>query len=112
MEQGLAQSVSQPTPRGQGRMEKMQGPKEAMPKGRMPKNPTPAPTGVNDVVQMLLQGADPDELIDKGIPMDMIQKAIEIILAEEEGMEADVAEPSTEAGLAAMMGEEPRPRGM
>lgn len=59
---------------------------------------------VNDVVQMLMQGMDPEVLLQQGVPMEVIQQAIEIILAQE-NQQANVQQPpQTESGLAMTMG--------
>lgn len=97
--QGLAQRAAGG---GQGNM------RQAMPASRQQEmeNPAPAPTGLNDVVQMLLQGADPDELVEQGIPVDIIEQAIQVLLAEEEKQSQAQAQPQTEGGLAAMVGQQ------
>lgn len=56
---------------------------------------------VQDVVDMLLQGADPEQLLQQGVPMEIIREAIQIIMAQDQQSQAQQAPPATDAGLAA-----------
>lgn len=72
MEQGLAQQMAQPAaPQEQG-----------------------LPT-VEQIIQMLMQGVDPEELVKQGIPPELIMQAIQVL---EQQMAAQAA---PEQGLAA-----------
>jgi hypothetical protein len=53
---------------------------------------------LGQVVAMLKQGADPDELVDMGVPVELVQAAMEQILGEKEV-------PAEQAGLAGMQSE-------
>lgn len=55
---------------------------------------------VQQVVQMLMQGANPDELLQQGVPMEVIKAAIEIIMAQEQQEANNAAPPATDGGLA------------
>ena len=81
MDQGLAQSMA---PQGD-----MGGDRQMM---------------VQQVVAMLMEGMDPEELLQQGVPMDVIEEAINILLAQEQGMNTAQAAPVTDAGLAMTMG--------
>ena len=81
MDQGLAQSMAP--------QQGMDGDRQAM---------------VQQVVAMLMEGMDPEELLQQGVPMDVIEEAISILLAQEQGMSNAQAAPATEAGLAMTMG--------
>lgn len=76
MEQGLAQYSVMKS--GQGSSEQM----------------------IQQTVQMLLQGVNPDELLKQGVPMEVIKEAIEILLAQEQQEQVVNSAPSTESGLA------------
>lgn len=56
---------------------------------------------VQEVVAMLVQGADPEQLLQQGIPMEVIREAIQIIMAQEQQLQAQSQPPTTNAGLAA-----------
>ncbi len=56
---------------------------------------------VQDVVNMLMQGVDPEQLMQQGVPVEIIQEAIQIIMAQEQQAQAQSAPPATDAGLAA-----------
>ena len=56
---------------------------------------------VQDIVALLMQGANPEELLQQGVPMELIREAIQIIMAQEQQGQAASAPPVTEAGLAA-----------
>jgi hypothetical protein len=75
MEQGLAQQMAQPQ-QAQGGQDEMM----AM---------------VEKVIQLLMQGADPDDLVKQGVPAEVIMQAIQII---EQQM---AAQQAPEQGLAA-----------
>jgi hypothetical protein len=55
---------------------------------------------VEQVVMMLMEGVDPENLLQQGVPMEIIQAAIEIIMAQEQQQQVQQSAPSTEAGLA------------
>ena len=40
---------------------------------------------IKQVIQMLMQGADPQELVDKGVPPQIVQMAIQIIQEQQGG---------------------------
>lgn len=80
MEAGLAQQSAQPQQQPMGNPEQM----------------------IQEVVQMLMQGADPDELLKRGVPMEILQAAIEIVLAQEQQVQGNQVPPATESGLAMM----------
>lgn len=78
MAQGLAAQSAQQGMMGQGNPEQM----------------------VQEVVQLLMQGANPEELVQQGVPVEIIQAAIEIIMAQEQQQAETGSVPNTEAGLA------------
>jgi len=83
MEQGLAQqSAMQDNEMGE---QSEQGSKEQL---------------VQQVVQLLMQGAHPDELLKQGVPMEIIKEAIEIITGQEQQEATANSAPSTQGGLA------------
>lgn len=55
---------------------------------------------VEEVVQMLMQGADPEELLQQGVPMEIIKTAIELIMAQEQQQATTRSVPATDSGLA------------
>lgn len=71
MEQGLAQQMAQPAPEQQG-----------------------MPT-VEQIIQMLMQGTDPQELVDAGVPPELVMQAIQVL---EQQM---AAQQAPDQGLAA-----------
>lgn len=73
MEQGLAAQAGQ-----QGSMDQM----------------------LQEVVAMLMQGADPEELVQQGIPMEVVRQAVEIVLAQEQQGAMQQQPAQTGAGLA------------
>lgn len=80
MEQGLAEQLAGP--------QQMGGDMQAM---------------VDQVVQMLMQGVDPQQLVEQGVPMEVVAMAVEIVLAQEQQMGNMQQAPQTEAGLAMTM---------
>lgn len=82
MEQGLAQTMG-------GMQQGMQDNPQAL---------------VQEVVQMLMQGVSPDEIVAQGVPMEIVRQAVEIVLAQEQQMATTQAPPATDAGLAMTMG--------
>lgn len=54
---------------------------------------------VGEVVNLLMEGVNPEDLLAQGVPMDIIQEAIEIVLAEADMMEQQSMQPTTEAGM-------------
>lgn len=78
MEQGLAQQMAQPA---------------QAPQGQLSQNDMMAL--VEQVIELLMQGIDPDELVAQGVPTEVIVQAIQII---EQQMAAQAA---PEQGLAA-----------
>lgn len=59
---------------------------------------------LEQVIQLLAQGVNPEELLQQGVPMEIIQQAIDILLAEDAQMQNVQQPPQTEAGLAMTMG--------
>ena len=59
---------------------------------------------VQQVVQLLMEGVAPEDLLQQGVPMEVIQEAIAIIQAQEQQMATQQSPASTEAGLAMMAG--------
>ena len=59
---------------------------------------------LEQVIQLLAQGVNPEELLQQGIPMEIIQQAIDILLAEDAQMQNTQQPPQTETGLAMTMG--------
>ena len=55
---------------------------------------------VQDVVNMLMQGVPPEQLVQQGVPVEMIQEAIQIIMAQEQQAQQAQAPAQTDAGLA------------
>jgi len=83
MEQGLAaQSAGQGMGMGMGG----QGSPEQM---------------IQQVVQMLMEGVDPEQLVQQGVPIEIIQAAIEIIMAQEQQAQNNATPAATQGGLAA-----------
>jgi hypothetical protein len=60
--------------------------------------------GVQQVVQLLMQGADPEQLVQQGIPVEIIQQAIQMIMAQEQQAQQQQAPANTEQGLAMTAG--------
>lgn len=59
---------------------------------------------VQQVVQLLMEGVAPEDLLQQGVPMEVIQEAIAIIQAQEQQMATQQSPASTESGLAMMAG--------
>ena len=59
---------------------------------------------VQEVVMMLMEGVDPQTLLEQGVPMEVIEAAIDIILAQEQqaGTMAQPAQTDTGAGMMGM----------
>lgn len=56
---------------------------------------------VEQVLEMLMQGADPEQLLKQGIPMEIIEQALQIIMQQQQqGQQAPQQPAQTEAGLA------------
>ncbi len=72
---GLAGSVAQP----------QQGDQEAL---------------LQEIIQLLMKGVSPDELVAQGVPQELVAKAVQIVLAEQEQAPVEQV-PSTPSGLAA-----------
>lgn len=83
MEQGLAQSmVGAPT--------------------QAPQQQNGLPT-VEEIIELLMQGVDPQELVKQGVPPELIMQAIEIIeqqMAAEEGQQMQAQQAPAPQGLA------------
>ena len=59
---------------------------------------------VEQVVQLLKQGVPPEELLKKGVPMEIIKQAIQIIQAQQKQSANNNTPPQTEGGLAMTLG--------
>ena len=59
---------------------------------------------VQQVVQLLMEGVAPEELLQQGVPMEVIQEASAIIQAQEQQMATQQSPANTESGLAMMAG--------
>jgi len=82
MEQGLAaQQGGQPQ---MGQPQQQGGDMEAM---------------LQQVVQLLMQGVDPEELLKQGVPMEIVKQAIQMVMAQQRQAPA-----ATESGLAMSAG--------
>lgn len=59
---------------------------------------------VDQVAAMLMQGMKPEDLLRQGIPMEVIRQAAEMVIQQQESMQAPqpTARPQTEAGLSSM----------
>jgi len=59
-------------------------------------------TSVEEVVQRLMQGEDPEQLLKQGIPLEVIKQAVELILAQNKGQpqQGEASAPATPAGQA------------
>ena len=66
---------------------------QAVGQGQAPQGQMPT---VGQVVQMLMEGATPEELIGMGLPQELVEAAMQEIMAQQQV-------PQEEAGLAAMM---------
>lgn len=80
-EQGLATQVGQ----GQGQDAAMQA--------------------ISQIVELLMQGVTPEELLRQGVPQELVMKAIEIVKAQQGQQRADAAAmvPQQDPGLARRM---------
>ena len=58
----------------------------------------PSQVSVRQVVQMLMQGAEPEELVQMGIPEEMVTQAIQALMQQMQAQQPD----QQECGLAAM----------
>jgi hypothetical protein len=58
---------------------------------------------VQEVVMMLMEGVDPQALLEQGVPMEVIEAAIDIILAQEQ-QAGTMAQPAQTPEGAGMMG--------
>lgn len=56
---------------------------------------------VDEVAALLMQGVDPEELVRKGVPVQVIEQAIQMIMAQEQQAQAQQQPAQTPAGLAA-----------
>jgi len=56
---------------------------------------------IQQVVQLLMEGVDPEQLVQQGVPIEVIQAAIEIIMAQEQQAQNNASAPVTQGGLAA-----------
>lgn len=84
MEQGLASQMGgMPTRQGMGGVD--------------------AQAMVQEVVMMLMEGVDPQVLLEQGVPMEVIESAIDIILAQEQ-QAGTVTQPAQTNAGADMMG--------
>lgn len=54
---------------------------------------------LEEVIRLLTQGVDPEELVQQGVPIDIIKQAMEIIMSQAPA-EGQMGPPSSEAGLA------------
>lgn len=63
-------------------------------------NPAGGIPGVEEVIQMLIDGADPQELVQMGIPQEVVMQAMQIL---DQQLASQAQEPATEAGLAQTM---------
>ena len=64
------------------------------PQGQMPQGPGQQMSTVEEVIDMLLQGAKPEELVQMGIPEELIMQAMQMLQkqsAPEQGLASAVA---------------------
>jgi hypothetical protein len=54
---------------------------------------------LEQVVNMLMQGVPPEELVQQGVPVGLVEQAIQMIMAQEQQAQVQSAPPSTQAGL-------------
>lgn len=54
---------------------------------------------LDEVIRLLTQGVDPEELVQQGVPVDIIKEAMEIIMSQAPA-EGEMDPPASEAGLA------------
>jgi hypothetical protein len=102
MDEGLA---------GQAMGQQPQAPQRAQGMGGAPQGGAPqSPQGndqelISQIVQLLLDGVDPQELLENGVPQELLEQAMQIALeksggAPQGGPQAPQG-PATDAGLAA-----------
>lgn len=64
---------------------------------------TAVPSGddqmLQQIIDMLLAGADPEQLIQQGIPTELVRAAVEIIMNESPEAQAPVEAPASTAGM-------------
>lgn len=53
---------------------------------------------VDQVIQLIMQGVDPEMLVQRGVPMEIVRQAVEMILAQEQQAQNQQAAPQTTAG--------------
>lgn len=63
-------------------------------------NPAGGIPGVEEVIEMLIDGATPEQLVQMGIPKEVVAQAMQIL---QQQLAAQAQEPATEAGLAQSM---------
>lgn len=59
-----------------------------------PKGPSTA-MGVEEVAQLLMQGVEPEELLEQGIPAEVIQQAIQMLMQQAQQQSAQPAQTAT-----------------
>jgi hypothetical protein len=63
-------------------------------------NPAEGIPGIEEVIQLLIDGAEPQQLVQMGIPQEVIMQAMQVL---EQQLASQAQEPATEAGLAQTM---------
>ena len=60
---------------------------------------------IQQIVELLMQGVKPEELIQQGVPQELVMKAIEIVKAQQGQQQADAQAmaPQQDSGLAQRM---------
>ena len=53
---------------------------------------------VEQVIQMLMQGANPEELVAQGIPTEMIQQAMQMLINQNQPQQGGLAQMATAGG--------------
>ena len=53
---------------------------------------------VEQVIQMLMQGANPEELVAQGIPTEMIQQAMQMLINQNQPQQGGLAQMATARG--------------
>lgn len=53
---------------------------------------------VEQIIQMLMQGVDPEELVSQGIPMEMIQQAMQMLMNQNQPQQGGLAQMATAGG--------------
>lgn len=56
---------------------------------------------VEEIIQLLMQGIDPEELVAQGVPAELVSQAIDIIMSQQQAPEV-ATPPATDGGLAAL----------